>query len=316
MNQKAKTAIVLTTLVTGAIHVINRIQFTNSVAKNLLAYKENHYYEWRFGKIRYIKKGSGTPLLLLHDLSIGSCSYEFNKMIDELSTNHEIYAIDLLGYGLSDKPNMTYTSYLYVQLISDFVKNVIGRKADVIATGDSAPICVMACHNDPEIFNRMIFINPQSLYKLNQIPSSQTKTMKLIMETPIIGTFIYNLYTSKTGFEKRFQNEYFYNIQKINDKDISSYFEASHRNDYHCKYVYASYLGRYINTNIIHALKEINHSIYIIEGKNKEESDVIVQNYVYYNNSIESVFIDKTKHLPHLENPGEVLAQVKMFLEY
>ena len=48
----------------------------------------------------------------------------------------------------------------------------------------------------------MIFINPQSLYSQNQIPSKQTKFLKIIFETPVIGTFIYNILNTKHIFEK------------------------------------------------------------------------------------------------------------------
>lgn len=314
MKQKGKAIIMLTGLVTVSIHIINRIEYSLATVKNVLACPDNNYYEWRFGKIRYTKKGSGTPLLLLHDLSVGSSSYEFSKLIDTLSKNHEVYAIDFLGYGLSDKPNITFTNFLYVQLITDFIKNVIGRKTDVIASGDSCPIAVMTCHNNPEVFEKLIFINPQSLYQLNQIPSKQTKLLKLLIDTPILGTFIYNMLTTKASFEKTFQETYFSNPYHIEEKDILSYFEASHTPDYNSKYAFASYLGRYMNINILHALKEINHSIYIIGGEDKEDNHTIIENYIYYNNAIEAAFIEGTKQLPHMEKPKDVLEQLEMFL--
>lgn len=117
--------------------------------------------------------------------------------------------------------------------------------------------------------------------------------MKLIMETPILGTFIYNLYTSRTSMEKQFRNEYFYDLKKIDPADITAYVEACHRQDYRSKYAFTSYLGRYLNANIIHAVKEINHSIYILAGKEKPDNDTIVENYEYYNSSIESVLFQR-----------------------
>lgn len=312
--KKGKTIIILTGLVTVSIHIINRIEYSLATIKNVLACPDNNYYEWRFGKIRYTKKGSGTPLLLLHDLTVGSSSYEFHKLIDSLSQHHEVYALDFLGYGLSDKPNITFTNFLYVQLITDFIKNVIGRKTDVIATGDSCPITVMTCHNNPEVFGKLIFINPQSLYQLNQIPSKQTKLLKLLIDTPILGTFVYNMLTTKASFEKTLREEYFANPYNIEEKDILSYFEAAHTTDYNSKYAFASYLGRYININILHALKEINHSIYIIAGEEKKDIQTIVENYIYYNSAIESAFVEETKQLPHMEKPEKVLEYLEMFL--
>lgn len=315
MKHKIKTVVILSGLTTASIHVINRIQYSLYTVKNYLKYPTNNYYEWRFGKIRYIRKGSGTPVLLIHDLTVGSSVYEFNKIIDTLSVNHEVYAIDLLGYGLSDKPNMTYTNYLYVQLIIDFIKNIIKKKTDIIATGTSTQIAVMACHNDPEVINKMIFINPPSLYESNQIPSKRTKMLKLLLDTPIIGTFIYNLFTNKAAFEKSFNKDYFFNAINIEEKDILSYLEAAHLPDHTSKYAFSSYMGKYVITNIVHALKEINHSIYIIGGEEENEIHTTVENYIYYNSAIESVFIPYTRHLPHMEMPEKTIENIEMFLQ-
>lgn len=172
----------------------------------------------------------------------------------------------------------------------------------------------MACHNDPEVFNKLIFINPQSLYESNQIPSKQTKALKLLLSTPIIGTFVYNLFTNKSVIENTFKDKYFYNPINIEEKDILSYLEAAHQPDYSSKYVFASYIGKYINTNIVHALKEINHSIYLINGENEKDIHTTTENYLYYNSAIESVFIPYTRHLPHLEMPEKVINYIEMFL--
>lgn len=314
MKQKTKNIIALAGISTFTIHFINRIQYSLNTVKNVLACSENNYYEWRFGKIRYTKKGSGSPVLLIHNLVQGSSIYEFHYLSESLSKNREVYSIDLLGYGLSDKPDMTYTNYVYVQLLTDFIKSIIGKKTNIITSGDSAPAVIMACHNDPEVIDKMILINPQSLYKANQIPSKQTKALKLLIETPVIGTFIYNLLNSKNVYENLFKTEYFYNPVKIDEKDILSYLEAAHMPNYHSKHVFASYIGRYMNANIIHALKEINHSIYIIAGEETKDIQTTVENYEYYNTAIESVYIPKTKLLPHLENPEETIKQCETFL--
>lgn len=315
MNQKAKTFLFLTSLAAGAFHVINRFQYTICTSKNVLNFSDNRYYEWRFGKIRYIKKGNGSPILLLHDLTAGSSSYEFSKVWSDLTDKHEVYCIDFLGYGLSDKPDITFTNYLYVQMVIDFIKNVIGRKTDIVATGDSFSIAVMACHNDKETVRKLIAINPQSLYRLNQIPSKQTRALKLLLDTPIIGTFLYNIHTSKSTFRKVFEEKYFYNPYLIDEKDVLSYAEAAHTIDHHSKHSFTSYEGRYTNANILHALKETDNSIYLIAGREEQNIETTVDNYIYYNSAIEAIYIEKTKHLPHLEKPEEVISSIKLFLE-
>lgn len=314
MNKKAATAVILTASSISAMHVMNRIHTSLGTVKNLLSNSENRYYEWRFGKIRYQKKGSGTPLLFVHDLTVGSSNYEFHRLINNLTEEHEIYSIDLLGYGLSGKPSMTYTNNLYEQLVSDFIKNVIGKKSSVIVTGESVPFVIMACHNNPEIFRKIICINPQNLYLQNQIPSRQTGLFKLFIETPVVGTFTYHILFNKTSFETIFRNEYFYHPEEIREKYIYNYLESAHLDGYHAKYTFASYAGKYMNMNIVHELKEIDNSILMIGGEKEKDIKTTIENYKYYNAAIEDVYIPETKHLPQLEAPDAVLEQINMFL--
>lgn len=314
MNKKAKTILILAGLAGVGMHVMNRVQYSLCTVKNVLSNPDNRYYEWRFGKIRYTKKGNGAPLLLLHDLTAGSSSYEYSKIADTLAQTHEVYTVDMLGYGLSDKPNVTYTNYLYVQSVIDFIKNVIGKKTSIVASGDTAAIAVMAAHNDGEVIDKIVLINPQSLNKLNQIPTKHTKLIKMLIDVPVIGTFVYNLLTSKESFRKIFSKEYFYNWGMVHDELIDAYAESAHHPDYNSKFAFASYVSRFMNANIIHALKQIDHSIFIIYGTEKQDNDSIVKNYTACNQSIETFAISYTRQLPHLEKSGVVLDQLKIIL--
>lgn len=314
MHKKLTTTILLAGASIAAIHGINRLHTSLCTVKKLLTNSENYYYEWRFGKIRYQKKGNGNPLLFIHDLTVGSSNYEYHRLINNLTEKHEVYSLDLLGYGMSDKPAMTYTNNLYEQLISDFIKNVIGRKTSVVVTGESVSFVLMTCHNYPDIFNKLVCINPQSLYLQNQIPSRQTKLFKLLIETPVIGTFIYHLFSNRPSIEKAFYRTYFYDPEEVREKYVYNYLEAAHLGGYHSKYAFASYVGKYMNMSILNELKNINNSILMIGGEKEKEIKTTIENYKYYNASIEDVYISDARHLPQLETPDEVLEQLRMFL--
>lgn len=314
MNKKIVTISALSSSAFTAIHIINRTQHFLYTSGKLLSCSENYFYKWRFGQIKYNKKGKGSPILFVHDLTVGSSSYEFHRLVNNLTDQHEIYTLDLLGYGLSDKPSLTYTYNLYEQLITDFIKNIIGRKTSIVATGNSVPFMITACHHNPELFDKMIFINPQSLYSQNQIPSKQTKLLKFIFETPVIGTFIYNILNTKHSFEKTFRDEYFYDKSNIKEKYILNYMEASQLSGCHAKYSFACFTGKFMNTNIIHSLKEVDHSILMLGGEEKTDIETTLENYAYYNSSIEIEYLSETKHLPQLEAPDKILEQIQLFL--
>ena len=100
----------------------------------------------------------------------------------------------------------------------------------------------------------------------------------------------------------------------ISEGILDAYREASHQPDCNAKYTFASYMGRYMNTNIVHALKQIDHSIYIIYGTEKLDNQTTVDTYLSYNQSIEAFSISYTRQYPHLEKSKAVLDQLEIIL--
>ena len=110
-SKKLVTLSVLTTMSGAAIYFLNKTLDTAAVRKNLLASAEKESFSWQFGDIFYTKKGTGTPMLLLHDLHCASSGREWQYIEDALAQDHTVYTLDLLGCGRSDKPAITYTNF-------------------------------------------------------------------------------------------------------------------------------------------------------------------------------------------------------------
>lgn len=314
-KKKLTTCTILTGTGLGIMHVVNRLVYYISTIDNLLFNKDEKYYDWRFGRIFYTKKGSGSPILLIHDLNVCSSACEWNKIENELAKTNTVYTLDLLGCGRSGKPNLTYTNFLYVQLITDFINHIIGEKTDVIATGESGSFVLMACTNDNTIIDKVMLVNPGDLISLAKIPTKRTKMMRYVINTPVIGTFIYNILINKRTIEEDFRSSYFYDSNKIDERSIMRYFESSHKCNTHSKYLYASIRSRYTNVNVMRCLKDLNNSIFIIVGNANPENALIANQYQNQLPSIEIVGINKTKHLPQLESPSDFTEQVKILFD-
>lgn len=314
LNFKKKAAVftALTGSTLGIMHIINRLVYYISTVDNLLDSDKYNYYDWRFGKVAYKKQGAGSPILLIHDLTVGSSSYEWSKITETLSKTNTVYTIDLLGCGCSDKPNLTYTNFLYVQMINDFIKHVIGEKTDVVVSGLSSSFVIMACANDPTNINRVVLVNPENIVSLAKIPTKRTKLIKHLISTPVLGTFIYNIVVNKKTIGQDFYSSYYYNQNLIDEKSIMTYFESSHKKNTHSKYLYASQKGRYTNSNILYCLHKLTNSIFIIIGNSNPEYGLIANQYQNQLPSIEIIGINKTKHLPHMERPDEFIEQIKI----
>ena len=312
-KHKFLTFAALMTGATVAVHFINRTVAAAAQLKQMLHISNEHYFERRFGNIYYTKKGAGSPILLIHETLPGSSGYEWNKIEEELTVEHTVYTIDLLGCGRSDKSGITYTNFVYVQMICDFIRKVIGQKTDVIASGLSGSFVAMACHNEKELFNKIMLVNPPSLTQLKQMPTQKDRLLKLALEIPVFGTLVYHMIVSRDNVNNLFIEKMYYNPFHVDSQMTDAYYEAAHKGGYYTRFLYSSLIAKYMNINISHALKALDNSIYIVEGEAEPNGKAITKDYCASNPAIEVSVLKETKHLPHVESPDAFLEQVKIF---
>ncbi|MFR1834080.1 MAG: alpha/beta hydrolase [Lachnospiraceae bacterium] len=311
-KNKLLTILLLSTGAATATALINQGIKLSATSKNLLSKPDSLCYKWRLGNIHYTKSGEGKPLLLIHDLMPEFSGHEWDKMIQNLSQNYCVYVIDLLGCGMSEKPNITYTNYIYVQLLTDFIRSEIGHRTDVIASGASASFTIMACSLNPELFNRLLFINPESIFSNSLVPGKRAKFFKFILDTPIVGTLLYHIAVSKKSLRERFSQIYFNNPYSVREEDINLCYESAHLGT-SPKSIYASVQCYYTKCNIVNALKKIDNSIYLIGGNAIHSIEERLKEYKLYNAAIEYSCIDNVKTIPQLEAPDEVLKIIEMY---
>ncbi len=84
--------------------------------------------------ISYIDHGFGTPMVLIH--GFGASSYSWRHIINRFAGEYRVFAIDLKGFGLSDKPNdFNYSIKNQSSIIKQFIeKNCL---KDIVLVGHS-----------------------------------------------------------------------------------------------------------------------------------------------------------------------------------
>ncbi|GLT87187.1 hypothetical protein SLE2022_052840 [Rubroshorea leprosula] len=84
-----------------------------------------------------------TPLLLVH--GFGASIPHWRRNIGTLARHYTVYAIDLLGFGASDKPKeFSYTMEAWAQLILDFLDEVVQKPTVLIGNSVGSLACVIA----------------------------------------------------------------------------------------------------------------------------------------------------------------------------
>lgn len=310
VKHRLKKLIKLSIWFSVAVYLANKFVESSAAFRHLLKAKKDGFYNWRHGKIYYTKTGSGSPLLLIHDLHPASSLQEWTKVIEMLAKDHTVYAVDLLGCGRSEKPNISsYCSYLYVQLVTDFIHEVIKEKTDVYATGKSGSFVVLAANMHSDIINEITLINPESFGRLAVLPDIRSRIAKAVLHFPLFGTFLYYQLVSRAQLEYQFTEKFFYNPFHLEDKTIFTYYEAAHLSQSGGRHLLAAICSNYMNFDIRYAFSKLENSIHIISGKNLPDAEKIAESYQKASCHVTCSYVDKTKMLPQLEAP-------KAFLRY
>ncbi|MED6109693.1 hypothetical protein PIB30_036057 [Stylosanthes scabra] len=99
------------------------------------------------------------PLLLVH--GFGASIPHWRRNIKTLSQNYTVYAIDLLGFGASDKPpGFSYTMETWAELILDFLEEVIKKPTVLIGNSVGSLACVIAASDSSkELVRGIVLLN-------------------------------------------------------------------------------------------------------------------------------------------------------------
>ncbi|XP_077231705.1 alpha/beta-Hydrolases superfamily protein [Tasmannia lanceolata] len=106
-------------------------------------YQSCNTWLWRGHVINFLVKGNGPPLLLVH--GFGASIAHWRRNINTLAESYTVYAIDLLGFGASDKPaGFAYTMEAWAQLILDFLHEIVQKPTVLIGNSVGSLACVIA----------------------------------------------------------------------------------------------------------------------------------------------------------------------------
>lgn len=110
-------------------------------------------------RVRYLDRNkNGTPLLLLHGL--GGSLESWTNNISFLSTKFRVIALDLPGFGMSDKPKIDYSINFYLSFLEKFIKKIKLSRFIIIGSSLGGHIAVEFTIRNRKMVNKIILISP------------------------------------------------------------------------------------------------------------------------------------------------------------
>ena len=230
---------------------------------------EAHFFRWKHGRVFYKTSGAenpGPPLVFVHGVGAGTSSFMWRKNFDELAKNFRVYAFDLLGFGFSDKPAVApYSADLYVELITDFIREVSGYPANVIGSSLGAAYAIRVADEHPELVNSMILNGPTGSDSLNRRPGMAGAAFYGLLQSPVLGTSFYNVMASERSIRDYARENLFYDHRRVTDRLVANLYATSHQSG--AQHAIAAFLAGYLNTDTRSPFSRLTQPVVLVWGK-------------------------------------------------
>ncbi|HKO60546.1 MAG TPA: alpha/beta fold hydrolase, partial [Pyrinomonadaceae bacterium] len=195
------------------------------------------------------------------------------KNFDDLANDFPVFALDLLGFGLSDKPpTAAYSADLYVELITDFIREVTGYPANVVASSLGAAYAIRVADEHPDLINALILNGPTGSDNLNRRPGMAGAAFYGLLQSPVLGTSFYNVMASERSIRDFARDHLFYDHRRVTDRLVANIYATSHQPG--AQHAIAAFLSGYLNTDTKAPFSRLTQPSVLVWGKQDHTTPV------------------------------------------
>ncbi len=276
-------------------------------------------WSWKGYSIQYTVLGTGKPLLMVH--GFGASLGHWRKNIPVLAAGgYRVFAIDLLGFGGSDKPAIDYNLELWEELLFDFWKAHIQEPTVFVGNSIGGLLCLMMLANHPETASGGVLLN--SAGGMSHRPNELNIPLRLIMavftylvKSPQFGPLVFNQIRQKHRIRRTLAQVY-RNQEAITDELVDMLYAPSC--DEGAQKVFASVLTAPPGPSPAELLPRVKVPLLVLWGDADPWTPVTgakIYEQLVNSQPVKVVAIPDTGHCPHDDRPDIVNPLILEWLE-
>ncbi|WP_440769777.1 alpha/beta fold hydrolase [Natronorubrum sp. DTA28] len=259
-------------------------------------------YRWRGIETKYTVAGdpNDPDMILCHGIHAGASSREFEPIIERLAEEYHVIAVDLPGFGRSNRPPLIYSSTLYAEFIRDFAADVADKPIVVTSSLTGSFAAEAAQESD---FDQLVLICP------TDETTDERPWVRTLVRTPIVGSTLFNLLATKPGIRYFYDRDGYYDSDRIDDAEIEYAWRSAHQPG--ARYAPASFSSGTLDPefDLATELAALETPTTLVWGRDAELVPLREGRDLADAADLELVVIDYATQLPHAEHPDK-------FVEY
>lgn len=271
---------------------------------------------WRGWQIRYTyirahqTHQNTTPLILLH--GFGASIGHWRHNLEVLGEFHTVYALDMLGFGGSEKAPANYSIELWVEQVYEFWQAFIRQPVVLIGNSNGSLVSLAAAAGHPEMVKGIVMMSlPDPSLEQEAIPPilrPLVKTIKSIVASPIFLQPLF-YFVRQPSVLRRWASLAYANPAAITDELIDIL--AGPPQDRGSARAFSALFKAAIAINFSPSVKALLPNITIpmllIWGqKDRFVPPILANQFVQYNQKLQLLTLENVGHCPHDECPDQI----------
>lgn len=257
---------------------------------------------------RYLRAGSGPPLLLVHGLLGHSISWRY--ALPAFARDAEVFAVDLPGSGSSDPPDGDVSLRETSKRLLRFMDAIDLSRCDLVGTSYGGAVAMLSAALAPERVNRLILAEPVNPW------SGNGKVLVHFLSNPVIAPVFLRLAPHLGVLHEFYFHRLFGDTRRIRPGSLEGYMEPLRRRE-----VFAHKLrllrtwGRDLD-ELESVIPRIAHipTLLIWGSRDSAVSTASAQQLEKRLNDCRLLILEGVGHLPYEESPEEFNRAIIEFL--
>jgi pimeloyl-ACP methyl ester carboxylesterase len=129
------------------------------------------------GNLAVFQSGAGSPILLIHSINAAACAAEIKPLFEHFKQSRCAWALDLPGYGLSERKPMRYSirdmTDAVIALAQKAFEENSQQPVDAIALSLSTEFLARAATEHPHLFRRLVMVSPTGFRGMRALRAPQ-----------------------------------------------------------------------------------------------------------------------------------------------
>lgn len=280
---------------------------------------ERRNYQWRGLSVAYVVRGTGAPVVFLHSIHAAAWSAEWRRIFPALAdgsasvppNGYCCYALDLPGFGASDRPPLRYTAALYLDLLRDFLRDVVQEPAVLVGSslGGTYAIAVAA---DPSVHVRAVCaIGPAGVTRLTQPGGVAGGCIQGLLRSAGIGAWLFSQLVTRRSI-RFFLKDIYASRAALDDETVELFWVSA--NQPNARFGPAAFVGMALNHDIRQALTALPCPLLLVWGEQASQTPFREAAAVRALVPAAQFVTLPGGDLPHDEHPAGFLTALRSFL--